>query len=146
VAASKATTVDEYLAELDPERREAVEAVLGVVREHLPAGYEEGMQWGMIGWFVPLERYPDTYNGQPLQFAALASQKRHLAVYLNAIYADPDLREEFEKRYRASGKRMDVGKSCVRFRALEELPLDVIGWAVAQLAVDEFIERCEASR
>jgi hypothetical protein len=146
VAASKATTVGEYLAELEPDRREAVEAVLGVVREHLPDGYEEGMQWGMVAWYVPLERYPDTYNGQPLQLAALASQKRHLAIYLNSIYADPGLREEFEERYRESGKRMDVGKSCVRFRDLGDLPLDVIGWAVAQLSVDDYIERYEASR
>jgi hypothetical protein len=146
VAASKATTVDEYLAELEPERRAAVEAVLEVVREHIPAGYEEGMQWGMVAWYVPLERYPDTYNGQPLQLAALASQKRHLAIYLNGIYADEGLRERFEQRYRESGKRMDVGKSCVRFRALTDLPLDVVGWAVAQLGVDEYIERYEASR
>ena len=146
MAQSKATTVDEYLAELDRERREAVEAVLGVVSEHLPAGFEEGLLWGMIAWYIPLERYPDTYNGQPLYVAALASQKRHLAIYLNSIYADPGLREEFEGRYRESGKRMDVGKSCVRFRSLDDLPLDVIGWAIAQVGADAYIERYEASR
>ena len=146
MAQSKATSIDAYLAELEPERREAVEAVIGVVRDNVPDGYEEGMLWGMVAWFIPLERYPDTYNGQPLYVAALASQKRNLAIYLNSIYADPGLRDEFEERYRASGKRMDVGKSCVRFRTLDDLPLDVIGWAVAQVGVDAYIERYEASR
>lgn len=142
---SKAATVDDYLEELDPDRREVVEQVLGVIRANLPAGYEEGVLWGMPTWYIPLERYSDTYNGQPLGIAALAAQKRHYAVYLN-LYDDDELREEFEERYRESGKRMDVGKSCVRFTKLENLPLDVIAWAVAQTSVEENIERYEGSR
>jgi hypothetical protein len=145
VVQSKAATVDEYLAELEPERREVIEEVLAVIRENLPDGYEEGILWGMVCWYIPLERYPDTYNGQPLGIAALAAQKRHYAVYL-WIYEDDELREEFEERYRASGKPMDVGKSCVRFKKLENLPLDVIAWAVAQSSVEESIERYERSR
>lgn len=143
---SEATTVDEYLDELEPERREVVLAVLETIRASIPDAYEEGVLWGMVNWYIPLERYPDTYNDQPLSVAALAAQKRHFAVYLNWIYADPELREEFEERYRESGRRMDVGKSCVRFRKLEDLPLELIGWAVAQVSVEEYIERYKASR
>jgi len=146
MAGSAASSVEEYLGELEPERREVVEPVLTTVRESIPAGYEEGILWGMVNWYIPLERYPDTYNGQPLSVVALAAQKRHYALYLNCTYADPELSAEFERRYEASGKRMDVGKSCVRFRKLEDLPLDVVAWAVSQVSVDEYIERYEASR
>ena len=124
---SRAATVDEYLDELAPDRREVIEQVLAVIRDNLPDGYEEGILWGMVCWYIPLDRYPDTYNGQPLELAALAAQKRHYAVYLS-IYDDDELREEFEQRYRESGKPMDVGKSCVLFTKLENLPLDVIAW------------------
>ena len=143
---SNAATVDEYLDELAPDRREVIEKVLAVIRENLPRGYAEGILWGMVCWYIPLERYPDTYNGQPLGIVALAAQKRHSAVYLFSIYEDDELREEFEERYRESGKRMDVGKSCVRFTKLENLPLDVIAWAVSQTGVEERIERYEQSR
>lgn len=144
--ADKPGTVEEYLSGLEPERREVVEEVLAVIRANLPAGYEEGILWGMPCWYIPLERYPDTYNGEPLGVVALAAQKRHYAVYLNFIYSDDELREEFERRYRESGKRMDVGKSCVRFTRLENLPLDLIGWAVAQTSVEEYIAHYEQSR
>ena len=142
---ARAATVDDYLDELAADRREVIENVLAVIRENLPAGYEEGVLWGMVCWYIPFERYPNTYNGQPLGIAALAAQKRHYAVYLSSIYEDDGLREEFEKRYRDSGKRMDVGKSCVRFTKLENLPLDVIAWAVAQTGIEERIARYEKS-
>ena len=141
---SDAETVDEYLAELPEERREAIEAVREVILENLPEGYEEAMGWGMISYQVPLETYPDTYNGQPLLYAALASQKNHMAVYLHAIYADEEARERFEEAYRETGKRFDCGKSCVRFRRLEDLPLPVIGEAVASMEVGEYVRRVEA--
>ncbi|MDH3270032.1 MAG: DUF1801 domain-containing protein [Gemmatimonadota bacterium] len=143
---SEAKTVTAYLEELPDERRKAVEAVRRTILENLPDGYEEVMNWGMIAYQVPLERYPDTYNKQPLMYAALASQKNHMAVYLSGIYADDEAREGFESRYRATGKRLDVGKSCVRFRRLEDLPLDLIGDAVATHSIDEFIETYERGR
>ena len=87
---SDATTVDAYLAELPPDRRVTVEAVRAVVLGHLPDGFTEGMQFGMIGYYIPLERYPDTYNGQPLAIAALANQKRYISLYLMGIYANDD--------------------------------------------------------
>ena len=137
---SEATTVEDYLADLDDDRREAIEEVRDIVLANLPDGIVETMNWGMISYEVPLETYPDTYNGQPLMYAALASQKRHFAVYLSAIYADPDLDEWFRSAYEATGKRMDVGRSCVRFRSLDDVPLELIGEAIGKVDVDRFIE------
>ena len=136
---SEATTVAGYLRELPADRRKALSAVRRVIREHLPEGYEEGMNFGMIVYQVPLRRYPETYNGQPLMYAALASQKHYMAVYLTGIYADERARRAFEKAYRTTGKRLDAGKSCVRFKTLDDLPLPLIGQTVASVSVDELI-------
>ena len=143
---SDANTVEEYLNELPEERRGAIEEVRRTILNNLPEGYEEVMNWGMITYQVPLERYPDTYNGKPLMYAALASQKRHMALYLSAIYMDPAEHARFEEEYRTSGKRYDAGKSCVRFRRLEDLPLDLIGRSIAAYPVDEFLRRVEEGR
>jgi uncharacterized protein YdhG (YjbR/CyaY superfamily) len=142
---SEATTVEGYLAELPADRREAIETVRAVILKNLPAGYEEVMNWGMITYEVPLATYPDTYNKQPLMFAALASQKNHMGVYLTGIYISHEARDEFETAYRATGKRFDVGKSCVRFRKLEDLPLELIGETIASIPVDRLIARFEES-
>jgi uncharacterized protein YdhG (YjbR/CyaY superfamily) len=141
---TKATTVEEYLAELPADRREAIETVRATILERLPAGYEEVMNWGMITYQVPLEIYPNTYNKQPLMFAALASQKNHMAVYLTGIYISDEARDEFEAAYRATGKRLDVGKSCVRFKKLDDLPLDLIGDTIASVSVDRLVAHVEA--
>jgi uncharacterized protein YdhG (YjbR/CyaY superfamily) len=143
---SKAATVKEYLKELTPERREQVEAVREVILDNLPEGYEEVMNWGMITYQVPLEVYSDTYNKKPMMYAALASQKNHMSVYLTGIYMDDAEREEFEEAYRATGKRYDVGKSCVRFRKLDDLPLPLIGETIAALPMDEFVARVKEIR
>jgi uncharacterized protein YdhG (YjbR/CyaY superfamily) len=143
---SSASSVAQYLAELPADRREAIEAVRQTIVENLPAGCEEVMNWGMITYQVPLETCPDTYNGKPLMYAALASQKHHMAVYLSGIYMDDEARQEFEEAYRATGKRYDVGKSCVRFRKLDDLPLALIGESIASLGVEEFIARVEEAR
>jgi len=142
---SEATTVEAYLAELPDDRREAIEAVRSVILDHLPSGYAEVMNWGMITYEVPLETYSDTYNKQPLMFAALASQTNHMAVYLTGIYISDDARDEFETAYRATGKRFDVGKSCVRFRKLDDLPLNLIGETIEAIPVDRLIQRFEES-
>jgi uncharacterized protein YdhG (YjbR/CyaY superfamily) len=142
---SDATTVDEYLEALPEDRREAIRAVRAVVLDNLPDGYEEAMNWGMITYQIPLERYPDTYNQQPLMYAALASQKQHMAVYLTGIYTSDESREAFETAYRSTGKRFDVGKSCVRFRTLDDLPLDLIGESIASMAPKELIRITEAA-
>ena len=143
---SDATTVDEYLAELSDDRRTAISAVRDVILANLPDGYDEAMRWGMISYEVPLERHPDTYNGQPLSYAALASQARYMSVYLNDVYADPGSESWFTTAYEATGKKLDMGTSCVRFKRLDDLPLDVIGQAIARTSVDEFLSRYEASR
>ncbi len=137
---SRATTVSRYLQELPEDRREAIEAVREVILANLPAGYEEVMNWGMITYQVPLETYPDTYNKKPLMLAALASQKNHMAVYLSCIYSSDTARRKFEADYKATGKRFDVGKSCVRFRTLDNLPLPLIGEAIASMGVDEYVD------
>lgn len=143
---SKATTVDEYLAELPEERRAAISKVRAEILRKLPDGYEEAMNWGMITYQVPLETCPNTYNDQPLMYAALASQKNHMAVYLMGIYMSESTRDDFESKYRATGKRFDVGKSCVRFRKLDDLPLDLIGESIASMTVDEFVAGFERAR
>ena len=143
---SDAATVEDYLAELSPDRREAVAAVRKVILDRLPRGYEEAMNWGMIAYEVPLETEPDTYNGQPLMYAALASQKRHMAVYLSGVYGGEELRDQFVADYRATGKRLDMGKSCVRFTRLDDLPLDIIGDAIAAVSVVEFVAMNDRAR
>ena len=138
---SAARTVREYLARLPADRRKAITAVRKVIRENLPDGYEEAMNWGMITYQVPLGTYPDTYNGQPLMYAALASQRNHMAVYLTGIYTSEGSRAAFERAYRTTGKRFDVGRSCVRFRTLDDLPLPLIGETIASLGVAALVER-----
>ena len=143
---SDAATVDLYLSELPGDRREVISRVREVIIANLPEGYEEAMNWGMITYQVPLEDHPETYNGQPLMYAALASQKNHMAVYLTGIYADADAREGFLEEYRSTGKRLDMGKSCVRFRNIDDLPLDVIGRAIAAFDVAAFVILIESQR
>jgi hypothetical protein len=104
------------------------------------------MQYGMIGYYVPLERFPDTYNGQPLGLAAMASQKGYMSLYLDTVYGDPETDLWFRERYAASGKKLDMGKSCVRFRKLDDLPLDLVAETIARTPVDRYIERYEAVR
>ena len=143
---SEAPTVELYLESLPEDRRTQIEQVRAVILDNLPDGYEEAMNWGMISYEVPLETYPDTYNGKPLMYAALASQKNHMAVYLTNVYTDDGNRTEFEEAYKATGKKMDVGKSCVRFKKLDDLPLDLIGQTIAKTPVEDFIETVERAR
>lgn len=146
MAQSTAETVDEYLDELPEERRTALEAVREVILENLPEGYVETVQSGMIGYVVPLGKYPVTYNKQALQLAALASQKNYFSLYLINVYGDPETERWFVEEYRASGKKLDMGKSCVRFKRLDDLPLDLVGRAIARTPVDDFIRLYEKSR
>jgi hypothetical protein len=146
MASSTAASVEEYLAELPDDRRPAIEAVRGVILANLPPGFEETMQYGMISYVIPLSRYPDTYNKQPLAIASLANQKRHMALYLTNIYADEGDESWFRAAWTAAGKRLDMGKSCVRFKRLADVPLEVVGEAIARTSVDDFIAQYERSR
>ena len=143
---SNAKTVEEYLQELPPDRHEAISKVRQVILKNLPKGYVESMNWGMISYEIPLERYPTTYNKQPLSLAGLASQKNNMTVYLMSVYADPATTKWFHARYKASGKKLDMGKSCVHFKKLDDLPLEVIGEAIGRVSVEQYIERYEQSR
>ena len=146
MVASGAQTVAEYLDELPPDRREVVSAVREVILSNLPEGYREDMSWGMIGYEVPLETYPTTYNGRPLGYVALAAQKNNYALYLNSVYMDPDREQALRDAFARKGSRLDMGKSCLRFRKLDDLPLDVIGEIVAATPVSELIATYEKSR
>ena len=143
---SAAATVEEYLQELVPDRREDIQAVRELVLDNLPPGYVETMNWGMITYEIPLERYPETYNKQPLMYAALASQKRYMSLYLMCVYSHRESRIRFEERFKASGKKLNMGKSCVRFRRVEDLPPDLIAETVAGTSVEDYIKFYEASR
>jgi hypothetical protein len=161
MASSGAATVDQYLAELPEHRRALVGAIRDVVNANLPDGYQEAMQYGMIGWSVPHERYPAGYHAdptQPLPLAAVASQKHHVSLYLMGTYCgptDPSSAGEpietdevawFRHAWLATGRRLDMGKSCVRFKKLEDVALDVVAEAIRRLPVDEYIARYEAVR
>lgn len=146
MVSSNAKTVDEYLQTLPPDRREAIGAVRDVVLKNLPEGYEETMNWGMISYEIPLARYPKTYNKQPLAVAGLASQKNYMSLYLMAVYGDKDTEDWFHERYKASGKKLDMGKSCVHFRRLDDLPLDLVGETIRRCTVEQYIDRYQRSR
>lgn len=146
MASSKATTVDAYLEELPPERRAIVASVRDLVRRNLPEGYSETMNWGMISYELPLERYPNTYNKQPLGYAALAAQKNNYTLYLTCVYQNDKQRKWLEREFQKAGKKLDMGKSCLHFKRLEDLPLDVIAQAIASTPPDQYIEQYEASR
>ena len=136
---SKATTVDAYLKSLPADRREAISTIRDTVREHLPKGYEEGMQYGMISYYIPLERFPHTYNGQPFAVASIASQKNHMAVYLMGVYSEPGGEKWFKGLWAKSGKKLDMGKSCVRFERLEDVSLEAIGAAIERTSPEKMM-------
>ena len=140
-----ATTVDAYLAQIPADRRAALSAVRAVILKNLPKGYEEAMNWGAISYQIPLERYPNTYNGQPLCYAGLASQKRHMAVYLMCAYGSNAIALWLREEFRKAGKKLDMGKSCIRFKKLEDLPLNVIGKAVKKVSPKKYIAHYEAA-
>ena len=137
---SKANNIEQYLNELPDDRKKAISIVRQTILENLPDGYDEVMNWGMITYEVPLETYPNTYNGKPLMYSALASQNNHMSVYLTGCYMSPDIRDQFEKPYKNSGKQFDVAKSCIRFKKVDDFSLVIFGETIASLDVNEFIE------
>ena len=143
---SDASTVEEYLADLPADRREALTAIRDTVNASLDDGFAEGMEYGMVTWGVPLERYPTTYNGKPLGVVSLASQKNHMALYLMCLYSDDGLEEWFRQQYVDRGMKLDLGKSCVRFKSLDEVPLDVLADLLRRITPEQHIARYEASR
>ena len=143
---SAATTVQQFLDELPEERRAVIAKVRAAVRKAMPKGYEEGMLWGALCWYIPLKRYPDTYNKQPLGYVGLAAQKNNYALYLMGVYADQAQSRTLAAAYKALGRKPDMGKSCVRFRKPEDLPLAAILELVGSMPVDDYVAACEKGR
>jgi len=141
-----ALTVNQWLASVPAERKDAINAVRDAINEHLPQGYEETVDWGMLAWVVPLATLSNTHNGHPLMLAALGAHTKLMTVYLMSVYGDPELRSEFEIAYKRTGKKLHMGGCCVHFKKLDDLPLDVVGNTIARVAVDQYVERYLDSR
>ncbi len=146
---SKVETVEEYMQNLPDDRRNEIAKVREVILKNLPEGYEEMIQYGMIGYGVPLKTYPAGYlndKTKPLPYAALASQKNYMVIYLMNIYGDKKTEEWFLREWKKSGKKLDMGKSCIRFKKAADLPLDVLGKAIAKTSVENFIDMYQKAR
>jgi uncharacterized protein YdhG (YjbR/CyaY superfamily) len=143
---SAAKNVDQYLAELPEERRGVMTALRKLIRKNLPKGYVETMNWGMICYEIPLAQYPDTYNGQPLAYVALAAQKHKYSLYMTGAYGSQEKDAELRAAFEAAGKKLDMGKSCIRFNSLDDLELNAIAKAIASTPPKQFIELYEAAR
>jgi hypothetical protein len=141
---SDADTVEGYLADLPDDRRAAISTLRELILANLPEGYDEMMLYGMISYVIPLADHPDTYNGQPIAYLSLASQKRHMALYLNGVYGDRDA--DFRARYEATGRKLDMGKSCLRFTKLDDVALDVVADEIGRLTPDALIAQYEDAR
>jgi hypothetical protein len=144
--AANVKSVVEYLASLPPDRRRAITTVRKMVRDSIPTGYGEIFGWGMIMWGVPLSRYPNTYNKQPLCYVALASQKNYCSLYLMGAYGDAGQLAELKRAFADAGKKLDMGKSCVHFQQADDLPLAAIGKLIGAISVEKWIEVYERSR
>ncbi len=143
------TTVAEYLADLPDDRREAIEALRKVIRKNLDKPFEEGIQYRMIGYYLPHSVYPAGYHcdpEQPLPLASIASQKRHIGLYLFCVYMDADLQAWFCDAWKKTGQKLDMGKSCVRVKKLDDIPLDVIAELFRRIKAKDFVAQYESSR
>ena len=140
-------TVAAYVKSLPSEKAVVISEIRALVNKHIKSGFVENMRWGMISWEIPLDKYPDTYNKEPLTYISLAAQKNNFSLYLMGCHAvSVEEREAFEKEYVASGKRMDIGKSCIRFRNIEDLPMALIVKYIKRYSLKEFIQIHEDSR
>ena len=146
MVSSKAATVADYLAELPADRRAEIERVRDLINSALPDGYREGIGYGMIGWVIPLERYPDTYNKQPLAYAGLAAQKNYNSLYLTCAYASKERTEKLKAAFAQAGKKLDMGKSCIRFKEADDLALDAIRDEISSTTPEQFIRIYEDAR
>ena len=143
---SRAKTVAEYVASLPPDRQRVVKQTRSFVKKHLPKGYKEQIGWGAITYSVPLSVLPDTYNGQPLCYAALAAQKHFYTLYLMGVYGNPAQKTWLAGEFKKRGKKFDMGKSCLHFKSLEDLPLDVIGQVIASIPMDKYVAHYRDTR
>ena len=138
---NKAKTVSEYVAALPEERRATVSKLRSFVKKHLPKGYKEQIGWGAITYAVPLKVLPDTYNGEPLCYAAIASQKNYYTLYLMSAYGDSRQMKWMADQFKKRGKKLDMGKSCLRFKSLDDIPLDVVSEVIASTPMEDYVSR-----
>ncbi|APV50916.1 hypothetical protein BWI17_15190 [Betaproteobacteria bacterium GR16-43] len=146
MVSSAAATVSEYLEELPAERRAVISKVRALVRKHMPKGYVEAMGWGMIFWSIPLKRYPDTYNGKPLGYVALAAQKNNYTIYLMGPAISDKQDAALRGAYKRAGKKLDMGKCCLHFRKFEDLHVEAVAEAIASFPVELYLEHYEKTR
>ena len=139
-------TVAKHLAGLPADRRTELARVRRVIRKHLPKGYRETLGWGMIMYSVPLKVYPDTYNGHPLCYAALAAHKNYSSLYLMSVYGSKPLLAELRAGFKQAGKKLDMGKSCIHFKRADELDLETIGRLIARIPPTKYVEIAKAAR
>ena len=143
---SNVKTPAQYIASLPADRAETIETVRALVNQHIPRGFEECLVWGTIGWTIPLSRYPDTYNKQPICYVALSSQKNYCSLYLFGAYQCASQLEQLKEAFKAAGKKLIMGKSCVHFKSPDDLPLEAIGKLISAISSEEWIEIYEQSR
>jgi hypothetical protein len=146
VSPTRRATVATFLAHLPPTRRKELARVRAVIREHLPSGYREALRGQMIVYEVPLATYPDTYNGHPLWFAALAAPKSYLTLHLMPVYGSPELMRRLRDGFQAGGKKLDIGKACIHFRKADDLALDVIGAIIASVPLSRWVAIAQAAK
>jgi uncharacterized protein DUF1801 len=143
---TKTASVSDYLAGLSVDDRKVMSTVRDTIRKNLPAGYEEIMHGRFIAYVIPLSRLPKTYNGQPLWYIGLGIQKNYYTIHMLAAYMDPKGRALIEDGFKKAGKKLDMGKGCLRFKKIEDLPLDVIAKSVASVPSEGYVKRYESSR
>jgi hypothetical protein len=143
---SSVKTPAQYIASLPADRAKTIATVRALVNKHIPRGYEECIVWGTIGWTIPLSRYPDTYNKQPICYVALSSQRNYCVLYLFGPFRDASQLEQLKAAFKAAGKKLDMGKSCVHFESPDDLPLEAIGKLISAISSEKWIEIYEQSR
>lgn len=144
MVSTSTTTATDYLASLPQDRREVISAVRELILRNLPEGYQETINWGMLSYEVPLETYPDTYNKKPLSYVGLAAQKNYNSLYLMSVYQDPADYQELMEAFARMGVKPDMGKSCIRFKNLDQLPLETIARLIAKKSVQDFVVTTKA--
>jgi len=143
---SNVKTPAQYIASLPADRAKTIATVRAFVNKHIPRGYKECLIWGTIGWTIPLSRYPDTYNKQPITYVALSSQKNYCVLYLMGAYGSASQLEQLKAAFRAAGKKLDMGKCCVHFKTPDDLPLQAIGKLISAISSEKWIAIYEQSR
>jgi len=143
---STVKTPAQYIASLPADRAKTIATVRELVNKQIPPGYDECLVWGTIGWTIPLSRYPDTYNKQPICYVALSSQKNYCSLYLMGAFWSQDQLAQLKAAFKAADKKLDMGKCCVHFQSPDDLPLQAIGKLISAISSEQWIEMYEQSR